>query len=148
MKAIWKVLGAALGIFILINVAGGIGKWAGKPARENARDSTINSSLMNAASELNKKAPMMVDTGTRLDSAIGMNKQLKYNYTAINTLAEDIDVAQFNSTMQTTITNKVCTSKEMEMFMKNGVSVTYAYNDKNGKQLAVITVEQSQCQNK
>ena len=87
----------------------------------------------------------MVDAETRLDSTGGINKQFFYSYTMINHSAEEINTEAFTDAMQPRLINGVCTTKEMEVFMKNNIPVSYVYRGKNGKQFLTITVDPSQC---
>lgn len=150
MNKLAKILGG-IGLLIVIAFAGGIGKLVGKSTSERffdgKKESELNSVLMQAASQINQNLPMMVDSETRLDSTVGINKTFRYNYTMINYPVEELDPKGFSEAMRPQIVNSVCTTKEMEVFMKNGVPVTYAYHGKNGKQLTTITVEPSQCKN-
>ena len=113
---------------------------------EGMSDAEINSLLNKTASDLNKQLPMMVDSETRLDSSIGLNKSFKYNYTMVNYKAEEVNRSEFNKIMQPRLVNMVCTTKELDVFTKNGIPVTYNYYGKNGKNIATITVSPSQCE--
>lgn len=146
MSKLAKILGG-VGIFIIVVFAGGIGKIVGKFTSERffegKKESEIDAVLVQAASRINKNLPMMVDSATRLDSTVGFNKQFRYHYTMINYPAEELDPKGFADIMRPQLIKKVCTT--MESFMNNGVSVTYAYYGKNGKQFTTITVQPSQC---
>lgn len=148
MKTIWKILGG-IGLLLVIAFAGGIGKMIGKTTTdrffEGKNEGALDSALMQAASEINANLPMMVDSETRLDATVGMNKRFRYNYTLINYSANEIEPKAIVDAMQDKLINNVCTSKEMEVFVKNSIPVTYAYFGKNGKQITVITVSPSQC---
>jgi hypothetical protein len=149
MKTIWKILGGLV-IILAIAFAGGIGKIVGKSATESyyagKKEATIDAALLHTASEMNKTLPMMVDAETRLDSTTGINRTIRYNYTMVNYTVADLDPAQFKQSMEPTIVNKVCTTKEMQVFVRNKVPVSFAYYDKQGKQITVITVPSSSCE--
>lgn len=148
MKKIAKIMGV-IGLLLVVAFAGGIGKLVGKSTGERffegKKESELNSVLIQAANQINQNLPMMVDSETRLDSTVGINNQFRYNYTMINYPAEELDSKAFKEAMQPQLINSVCTTKEMEVFMKNGVPVTYAYHGKNGKQVTTITIHPSQC---
>ncbi len=148
MKKILQILGG-IGVVLVIVFAGGVGQIVGKSTTERFFDgkneSQLNSVLMHAASELNKNLPMMVDSETRLDSTVGINKQFRYNYTMINFLESEIDVPAFKEAMSPYVRNGVCTTEEMKVFVTNDVPVTYAYFDKDGKQFAIITIQPTEC---
>jgi hypothetical protein len=144
----WKVIGT-IAVLIVIIFAGGIGKLVGKSTSEQffdgKREGELNSVLMQAASQINENLPIMVDSETRLDSSVGVNKQFRYNYTLINYSAEELDIAAIESSMRPQLINTVCTTKEMRVFVENGVPVTYAYYGKDGKQVTTIAVQPSDC---
>ena len=150
MNLIWKIVGGAA-VLIVVVFSGEIGKMVGKSTSERffegKKESELNSVLMQAASQINKNLPIMVDTETRLDATVGINKQFRYNYTLVNYTAEELDPNAIIEAMEEKIINSVCTTKEMEVFVNNGVPVTYAYHGKNGKQLTTITVQPVQCKN-
>lgn len=148
MNSMWKILGTVALVLLAVSAAG-IGKLVGKTATKNLfdgkRETEMRSTLMKAASKINENLPMMVDSETRLDATIGMNKQFRYNYTLMNYTAEDIDIPAFNEAMKPSLVNKVCTTEEMVEFMNYGVSVTYAYHGKNGKKFTAITIKPEFC---
>ncbi|WGS60571.1 hypothetical protein [Vibrio lentus] len=149
MKSIWKVLGS-IGVVIIIIIAGGIGKLVGNTSSEayseSKKESELDSALMQAASQINQNLPMMVDAETRWDSTSGFQKQFRYSYTLVNYAAEDLDPKSIKTSMQSQLINSVCTTKEMQIFVNNGVPVIYAYYGKNGKQVTTITVHPSSCE--
>lgn len=131
MKTLWKVLG-----LIAVVVLFGCSK--------NSNDS-LDNALLKAASEMNKKLPMMIDSETRLDTTTGGNKTFQYNYTLVNYSAANISSQEIHNALEQKIINGVCTTKEMEAFVKKGVTVAYAYYGNDGKQITVISVAPSQC---
>lgn len=148
MKTIWKVLVGA-GLLIVLLFSGAIGKLIGKSSVESyyegKKRGSMESALLKAASELNAKLPMMVDAETRLDSSIGLNNTLRYNYTLINHTLSTVTAEQIDSALGEKLVNNVCTSREMQVFVKNGVTVTYAYYGSDGGQITVIAVPPSKC---
>jgi hypothetical protein len=105
----------------------------------------IEEMLPKFASQLNAKLPMMVDSDTRLDSVMGVNRTLRYNYTLISHSSSDVTEQDIRNAFQQKIENRVCTSQESLTFIKNGVTLTYAYYGNEGKQISVISVSSSQC---
>ncbi len=136
---------ATLGTIILFIIAFVGGKY-GYQYLTGGDKTDIDSALIAAASQLNKNLPMMIDSETRFDSSIGINRTFRYNYTLVNYAAEDVDPDQLKESLEMQLINTVCTTKEMEIFTKNNVPVTYAYHGKNGTQIKTITVNPSQCQ--
>jgi len=66
MKTIGKIIGA-VGLLPVIVFAEGI------------KEGELNRALTQAASQINANLPMMVDSGTRLDSTAGLNREFRYN---------------------------------------------------------------------
>ncbi|MDO3382462.1 hypothetical protein [Gilvimarinus algae] len=112
---------------------------------QTQRASKLNEALKQGASEMNNGLPIMVDSETRLDSTSGGNMSFRYNLTMVNLSPEDLDLEGFTNEMQPLLVNKVCTTKEMQVFIENGVPVTYSYYGKGGKHFASFTVEPDHC---
>ena len=87
----------------------------------------------------------MVDSETRLDSTVGINRQFRYNYTLVNYAAEELDPAAIKNGMQPKLINNFCSNDDMKFFVENKVPLTYAYFGKNGKQITIITISADQC---
>lgn len=138
MKTLCTVYGS-IGLLFVIVFTGTIGEPAVK-----ASAGSIDESLQQIVSEQNGKLPMMVDSDTRLDSMAVINKTIRYNYTVVHYSASNLLSQKINS-YGPIIVNKVCTTKEMRVYVKNGFTISYAYYDNEGKQITVISVTQSQC---
>lgn len=89
----------------------------------------------------------MVNLDTRLDSTVGINQQFRYNYTMVDYSTEQLDVKRFIHTTTPKLVNSACTTREMKVFIKNGVPITYAYYGIKGKKFTEITIHPSQCKN-
>jgi hypothetical protein len=139
MNTVWKVIGG-LGLLMVLAFSGVTGKFSGKTSEEK-----IDAELLQTASKLNERLPMMVDAETRWDSTVGIDKTMRYNYTLINYSASNLPVQEFRGALEAKLVNNVCTTKEMQVFVKNGVTVTYAYYGNEGKEITVIAVEPSRC---
>lgn len=148
MKTLWKVLGV-IGLLLAFSVPMVIGKLAGRSLSNifysSKKEVTVDEMLLKAANALNAKLPIMVDSETRLDSASGTNKNLRYNYTLVNYPKPSVSAQHLRNSLESQLVNNVCTSKEMEVFVKNGATISYAYYGNDGNQITVITVLPSQC---
>jgi hypothetical protein len=149
MKTVWKVLGS-IGLLIVIVFAGSIGKMVGKSTVQNysegKKEGAFEEVLTKTASQINGRLPVMVDKETRLDSTVGgPGKKFTYLCTLVNFSAQEISWQHFSSTLSPNIRNSVCSSKEMEVFVKNGVQVVYNYRGKNGVIVGDIVVNPSDC---
>ena len=96
-------------------------------------------------SDFNATLPVMIDADTRLDSTWGYGDALRYNYTLVNHTLADLNVKLFNETMAPVIKNSVCSSPDMEIFMDNGVTVTYIYRDNEGSEAGRFVVTPADC---
>ena len=115
---------------------------------EIKEESALESALMQAVNEINQHLPTMVNANTRLDSVaatISGNKQFRYKYTLTNFPASKVDIETLTEAEEPRLINSVCTTREMKVFIENGVRVTYAYYGKNGKLITTITVYPYQC---
>ncbi len=143
MKAILKLLvGVSLSLVCVFTVA--FGGPAGNHYVEN-EEAEIDSVLLKLASELNSKLPMMVDSQTQLDSTVGVNKVFRYNSTLVNYSSSEMSAAYIQNKLKENIINNVCTTEEMQVFVSNGITITYAYYGNKGKLITVISVPPASC---
>ncbi len=97
--------------------------------------------LMDAASELNKTCPVMVDAETRFDNAVTLPHNIfQYNYTLVNIEKSAVDTIEFKRLMEPGLINQVKTTPQMEVFRKNKVTMNYNYRDKNGAYITLISI--------
>ena len=147
---LWKILGG-VGLLLVIAFSSLIGKQVGKGSVENyytnKNKGAFDEELTKSVSQINANLPRMVDTETRLDSAVGSNKNLRYNYTLVNYSEKTLSADALNNAVGKNIVNEVCTAKETKVFIKNGVTISFAYHGNEGKQITVISVAPSQCDN-
>lgn len=133
MKTDWIVLGG-VGLVLVIAFYGSAWK----------NDGAVNRALMKAAGQMNANLPMMIDSETRWDSTVGADKTLLHHYTLVNSPASAVSADDIKNGQQK-IVNSVCTSTVTQVFVKNGVTVSYAFYGNDGKQITVISVAPSQC---
>ncbi len=128
--------------FVIFSAVGQIGgeKLAGlfrKPAFDKA--------LMEAASELNKSCPIMIDNATRLDNAIAMpGNVFQYNHTLISMAKDSTNIDELKDYLEPTITNFVKTNPDMQTMRDHDVTVNYYYKDMQGVYLFTISVKPEQ----
>ncbi len=112
-------------------------------------DSTFNKVMMSAASQINESCPIMIDSETQLDNAIALpDNVFQYNYTLINYLKQDIDIAVAKSEIEPGIVNFVKTSPEMKLQREYKSTIKYAYKDQKGEYLFTIAVTPSMYEEK
>jgi hypothetical protein len=102
---------------------------------------SLENKLKEAAIELNKSCPMMVDSETRFDSAMTVSSsEFQYNYTLVNLKPDDIDPEQLIEVLKPLLVNNIAINPDLNMFRDNDVTLTYLYKDMNGDFFAKIPV--------
>jgi hypothetical protein len=97
--------------------------------------------MIEAASEMNKALPMMVDQDTRLDNTAALpGNVFQYNYTLINYDQSEINIDTVRKYAEPGIVNNVKTNPDMKSFRENKVIMDYCYKDRNGVFLLKISV--------
>ena len=106
---------------------------------------SIEFELQKASKDINSKLPQVIDSETRLDSTSAQSKSLLYNITLTNLEASDISEKELRGAMEENLAGNICSDKKMRIFIQNAVTISFAYHDKKGKQIAVISVDPSKC---
>ena len=94
--------------------------------------------------QMNKTCPMVIDSGTRLDSTAANETPLTlvYYYTAttanIDALPDNVEEVKVQ--LKQKAQDNLDTNPAMETFKKGNVALTYDYRDKNGRHLFNYTV--------
>lgn len=97
--------------------------------------------LEQAAKEVNKSCPMMVDEETRLDGAeVLYGTVFQYNYTLVNMAAEDVNIDGIKEILEPQITRQVVKNEQLKVFRDRAVTMAYRYHDSNGTFLFDIQV--------
>lgn len=95
--------------------------------------------MMQAASEINKTCPVMVDAETRLDNSIALpNNTFQYNYTLVRADKSMIDTIELKGLLEPGIINQIKTNPQMKAWVDNRVVINYLYKDKNGMYICMI----------
>ena len=112
---------------------------------KNTNEEEINRDLMQSSDDMNKNLPRLIDSETRLDSTFVLNKVFFYKYTVINYAESEIDMDYFNNIMIPRMRNSACTSKSIRSTLENGVTYTYLYHDKEGRQFSSFDIKLNNC---
>jgi hypothetical protein len=130
---------------IAILIGGAIGKGVIQSFYNSESNGDFDKSLMKVSSQLNENLPMMIDRETRLENTMGgPGKKFTYYYRLVNYEAEEIDLAEFNRNVATTVRRNAINNKQLKLMFKKGVTVIYNYNGKNGKFIADIRITPSE----
>ena len=126
------VIGVALGILIYRHLMGS------RPVSD--------ADLAKASAELNRRLPIMVDSETQLVSTTGVGRVLQYNYHLLNlTVTPDQASALLNNERPRLISFACSTPATRNTFLKRGITLRYAYTDRNGYDLFTIEVAPKDC---
>jgi hypothetical protein len=103
---------------------------------------TIDEQLVEIASEINSKAPITIDSLTRLDNVIPQNgRVLQYNYTITHIDRELIDSAAMVTEGRSFLLNAMKTDPKAAFFRNYEVEIQAHYSDKDGRFLAEYSVK-------
>jgi hypothetical protein len=102
--------------------------------------------VLESAQSLAAAKPSGADKGLGLDSTVGANKVLLYNYTLVDHKASAVNADEFRRVMTARIIPGVCEDKEMQFLLQNGVRYRYRYHGKGGGEIATITAGSSDCE--
>jgi hypothetical protein len=129
-----KIIGTVVGI-----VAFGLSYFAVQQVI--LKPATFDKAMMEAASELNKSCPIMVDQETRLDNALALPDNIfQYNYTLINLDKSEVNIDTVKKYIEPGIINNVKTNPDLKAYRDNKVTMAYNYRDKNGVFVLKINV--------
>jgi hypothetical protein len=102
---------------------------------------SYNEAMIQAASEINKSCPIMIDQETRLDNAIALPENVfQYNYSLVNMEKATTDIAQLENYLRPALINTVKTNPDMKINRENKTTMGYYYKDKNGEFLFKILI--------
>ncbi len=97
--------------------------------------------LRQNAKEMNRKCPLIVQEGVRLDStSAGPGKRFTYNYTLITQSRDSIDAKSMGNRLRPNLTNNLRTSKSLEILRKNKPDVNYRFFDRKGRLVLTILI--------
>lgn len=116
------------------------------------KEKTIDDELKEAAVNMNKLTPQILNDGIRLDSVSAEpNKVFKYNYTLTQDVKENVteeEINTFKKEAKEGAVNAIKTSADMKEFRDNDVTLKYSYYDKNGKPTADFSVTSAEYKKK
>lgn len=124
-------------------IGGAVGNAAGKAASQHM---TMDEAIARMADEVNKQLPMAIDPDTRMDNiSPGVGRRFTYNYTLVNSQSRELDGAALYREFRPILRKRVCTSDDMAIFFKNGVTVSYSYKGNDGGQVFKVDMSPQDC---
>ncbi len=124
-KSIKTIVGISIGALVIIIVQQFLFKVP-----------SFDKQMMQAANEVNKACPIMVDQETRLDNSIAFpDNVFQYNYTLVNIEKKNINVSELEEYLKPVILNAIKTNPDLKLFRDHGTTMSYNYKDKNGEHL-------------
>jgi hypothetical protein len=102
--------------------------------------------LSSVAAEINRSTPVMIDRETELLPSEVADGVLVYNYRLVNFSTTKIDHARFAAAARTQVTEGACNTPETrDGLLKIGVTLRYAYFDKDKQPIATVDVAPADC---
>ena len=109
----------------------------------------LQQELTQAANSVNATAPRMVDHIVRIDGAhVGPGSLFTYDYTVTNLrvpLMSPATLRSFRSRLRASVRQAVCRESALAALLRSGATVRFDYRDRDGKDLARITVSSADC---
>jgi len=102
--------------------------------------------LSKIATEINTKAPFMVDATTQLDETTSGIKTFTYHYSLKNLSVEDLgDLNAVEQKLFSSISGNACSSDLSRNMLNNGVTINYTYKDMDDQAVLAFSVGLSDC---
>lgn len=132
-----------IGAIFAALIGGAVGNAVGKSTGQRM---TVDEALVQVADQTNKQLPMSVDSDTRWDSTMGgPGRRFGYHYTIVTARASEIDAPEFHRAMSSHLRNGVCTNPDMKVFLKNGVTISYSYRDRDSRHITRVEISPRDC---
>ena len=104
-------------------------------------DLSVDNELLLISNEINKRAPITVDSITRLDNVQALTgKRFQYNYTITDTDKDQIDTSILKSNTIQTMSNLIKTNPKAKYFRDNKIDIVVNYVDQKGVYVCNLTI--------
>ena len=110
----------------------------------DAESFDVAPALRETARHINESVPRPIGSIAILEGAVAYDRTLKYNISFKDLTKEEVS-SEFVWKQTEFLTDFVCTTPGMQVFVENKVTLKYAYHDKHGKPIVVITVDTRTC---
>ena len=95
--------------------------------------------------QTSKTLPKMVDTETRFDSVLFVDKKIENHYTLVNITKSEIDVETMLPNVKESLKNSICEKQNFMDNLSKGIEYSFSYKDKNSEQISTIVITKSDC---
>jgi hypothetical protein len=110
------------------------------------RLASLDQQITRAADNINRQLPMMLDRNTEILALGGSAGTLQYSYRLLNVTLSTADTADLLASLRPRVRNQACTAPEIrETFIDRGVTVRFAYADKDYRRLFAVEVSSADC---
>ncbi|MGB3074460.1 MAG: hypothetical protein WBB36_04025 [Chitinophagales bacterium] len=100
--------------------------------------------MIQAANEINKKCPIMVDSITRFDNSAALaNNVFQFNYTITNADKLNYDTSALQNAVRSSTLSALKTDSRYKLYRDNNTNLLFVYHDKNGSYLCSILMNSS-----
>jgi hypothetical protein len=100
----------------------------------------INDELVKTANEINKHAPIVIDSLTTFENVNALKENIfQYNYT-IKVEKPVVDTAELKKNAKESLVDQLKTNPKAAYFKQNNIEIQANYADKNGVQICKIIV--------
>jgi hypothetical protein len=132
--------------FIVAALLVGAVTWWAVPKSSEGESPRSQASLNRLAVQINRAAPVMIDKETELLAAAGTEGMLTYNYRLVSYSVSQLNAAKFAAGAKERVAQGACNRPETrDDFLKKGVTLRYAYFDKDKQHIATIDVLPADC---
>jgi hypothetical protein len=104
----------------------------------------VEADLRETARHINRSTPRPIGNTAILEGAEAHERTLKYKFRFKELGKEEVS-SEFKWKQTEFLTEFVCTTPEMKVFVENKVTLKYAYHDKHGKLVIIISIEPRAC---
>ena len=132
--------------FIVAALLFGAAIWWAVPKSSEGENPRSQASLNRLAVQINRGVPVMIDKETELLAAVGTEGMLTYNYRLVSYSVSQLNASKFAAGAKDRVTQGVCNRPETrDDLLKQGVTLSYAYFDKDKQHIATIEVSSADC---
>jgi hypothetical protein len=140
-----KLIGAACTLLIVI-VATVVGRKVGSLAVETSTIPSFEEKLVQVASKLNERFPIMLDKDTRIDTTVaGPGRTFTYFYTFPSHASDDFDPEALHAALEPAVRQSECGIPQMRELFQAGVTAYFVYRGNDGVEITRTSVSPSDC---